>query len=99
MNKFIKHEFDKQFIEDLKKEYKYFVRANDIFLSKWGYAENKTHVQIILCRDDEEVVEILKRLTNDKSFSYINWNLLEYQTLCRTIRNKSFSLRNDFIND
>lgn len=31
MNKFIKHEFDKQFIEDLRKEYKYFVYAKDNF--------------------------------------------------------------------
>lgn len=97
MNSFIKHEFDKQFIEDLKKEYKYFIRANDNFLSKWGYAGNKTHIQIILCKDYDELTNILERLKNDKSFSYVNWNLLEYSILCRTIKNKSFSLRNDFI--
>ena len=97
MNSFIKHEFDKQFIEDLKKEYKYFIRANDNFLSEWGYAKNKKHIQIILCRDNDELNNILKRLRNDKSFNYVTWNLLDYQTLSRTIRNKSFSLRNDFI--
>ena len=97
MNSFIKHEFDKQFIEDLRKEYKYFIRANDNFLSNWGYAESKKHLQIILCKDKQEVYKILDRLNNDKSFSYVNWNLLDYPTLCRTIRNKSFSLRNDFI--
>ena len=97
MNSFIKHEFDKQFIEDLKKEYKYFIRANDNFLSSWGYAENKKHLQIILCKDYDELTNILDRLNNDKSFSYVNWNLLNYQTLCRTVKNKSFSLRNDFI--
>ena len=99
MNKFIKHEFDKQFIENLRDEYKYFVYARDNFLSKWGCAENKTHVQIILCRDDEETVDILKRLTNDKTFSYVNWHILDYPTLCKTVKNKSFSIRNDFIND
>ena len=62
-----------------------------------GYAENKKHLQIILCKDKQEVYDILERLKNDKTFSYVNWNLLDYPTLCRTIRNKSFSLRNDFI--
>lgn len=97
MNSFIKHEFDKQFIEYLRKEYKYFIRANDNFLSNWGYAESKKHLQIILCKDYDELTNILERLNNDKSFSYVNWNLLEYPILCRTIKNKSFSLRNDFI--
>ena len=97
MNSFIKHEFDKQFIEDLRKEYKYFIRANDNFLSEWGYAKNKKHIQIILCKDYDELTKILDRLKNDKSFSYVNWNLLDYQALCRIIKNKSFSLRNDFI--
>ena len=96
MNKFIKHEFDKQFIEDLRKEYKYFIRTNDNFLSNWDMLKIKKHLQIILCKDKQEVYKILERLTNDKSFSYVNWNLLDYKTLCRTIKNKSFSLRNDF---
>ena len=68
-----------------------------IFYLIGGYAGNKKHLQIILCKDKQEVYKILERLINDKSFSYVNWNLLDYQTLCRTIKNKSFSLRNDFI--
>ena len=99
MNKFIKYEFDKQFIEDLRKEYKYFVRANDVFLSGWGCAENKTHVQIILCRDKKDLFKVLDRLKNDRSFKYLGWNLLEYPILCRTVKDKSFSIRNDFIQD
>ena len=96
-NIYLENEVNKKDIEEIKKlGYKYIIKAKDKFLSGWGNSANRAHVQIILCRTSEELNIILKDLRNDKSFSYITWNYLEYKNVYNYIYNKSFTIRNDW---
>ena len=101
MNKDIKitnETITKQDIEYFKKiGYKYFVKANDKFLSGWGQAENKIHVQIILCKNMEDVNKMIKYFSNSNDFNYINYNYLEYKAIYNCIYNKSFTILNEWV--
>ena len=88
---------NKKDIEEFKKlGYKYIIKAKDKFLSDWGDSANKTHLQIILCRTIKELELILKDLRNDKSFSYVTWNYLEYKYIYNYTYKKSYTIRNDW---
>lgn len=77
--------------------YKYIIKACDKFLSGWGGAGNKKHVQLIACKTDEELYRIKNRLYEDKSFNYIDWNIIDnYNSIYNWVRNKSYTIRNDW---
>ena len=77
--------------------YKYIIKACDKFLSGWGGAENKKHIQLIACKTDEELYRIKNRLYEDKSFNYIDWNIIDnYNSIYNWVRNKSYTIRNDW---
>ena len=77
--------------------YTYIVKAQDKFLSGWGYAENKKHIQLIAVEDYEELQAILRDLYNDNTMIYVNWCYLSNKDSIRNYaRNKSFTIRNDW---
>ena len=77
--------------------YNYIIKANDKFLSDWGLATDKTHIQLIACKTIEEKDTILHDLYNDKFFSYINWYYIDDIKQIKAIaRNKSYTIRNDW---
>lgn len=77
--------------------YKYIVKATDKWLSGWGGAENKKHVQLIACYDNKELDAILKDVRNDNTFNYIDWNYMSnYSSIYGWTRGKSWTLRNDW---
>lgn len=77
--------------------YKYIVKAQDKFLSGWGYSTDKKHVQLIACRDMDQLEKIKHDLYNDKTMSYINWCYInDMQTIYNYTRNKTFTIRNDW---
>ena len=77
--------------------YKYIVKACDKWLSGWGGAENKKHVQLIACKDNKELDAILKDVRNDNTFNYIDWNYISnYSNIYGWTRGKSWTLRNDW---
>ena len=51
--------------------YKYIVKAQDKFLSGWGCSTNKKHVQLIACRDIDQLEKIKHDLYNDKTMTYV----------------------------
>lgn len=94
---YLENEVNKKDIEDIKKlGYKYIIKANDKCLSGWGHSLGKIHVQLILCRTSKELDIILIDLKNDKSFSHVNWNYLEYKNVYNYIYKKSYTIRNDW---
>ena len=77
--------------------YKYVVKACDKFLSGWGGAENKKHIQIIACKNSYELGKIKNDLYNDKTFNYIDFNYIDnYKAIYNWCRNKSFTVRNNW---
>ena len=77
--------------------YNYIIKANDKFLSGWGLATNKIHIQLIACKTTEEKATILCDLYSDKSFNYINWYYIDDIKQIKAIaRNKSYTIRNDW---
>lgn len=77
--------------------YKYIVKACDKWLSGWGCAENKKHVQLIACKDNIELDKILKDVRNDNTFNYIDWNYISnYSSIYGWTRGKSYTIRNDW---
>ena len=77
--------------------YKFIIKAVDKFLSGWGGAQNKKHVQLIACKTSAELDTILADLYNDKGFNYVNWNYLSNKkAIYNFIRNKSYTIRNDW---
>lgn len=77
--------------------YKYIVKACDKWLSGWGGAENKKHVQLIACYDNSELNAILRDVKNDNSFNYVDWNYISnYSSIYGWTRGKSFTIRNDW---
>ena len=85
-------------IELLKENgYNYIIKACDKSLSGWGGAKNTKHLQLIACKDSDELNAILESIRNDKSFNYIDWNRIEnYTRIYNWTRNKSWTLRNDW---
>ena len=89
------NEINKQDIEELKNlGYKYYVKAKDNLLSGWCQAENRKHIQIILCKNMEDVYKIIYYFNKDKTFSYVNYNYLEYKNIYNCTHGKSFTIRN-----
>ena len=83
--------------ELIANDYKYIVKAQDKFLSGWGGAENKKHIQLIACKTAEEKQKILIDLYNDKTMGYVNWyTITDRKGIYNTIRNKSYTIRNDW---
>ena len=77
--------------------YKYIVKAKDKFLSGWGKSGTNGHVQLIACRNMDQLEKIKHDLYNDKTMSYINWCYInDIQTIYNYTRNKSFTIRNDW---
>lgn len=77
--------------------YNYIIKANDKFLSGWGYTTNKKHIQLIACKTIEEKDTILHDLYSDKSFNYINWYSIDDIKQIKAIAiNKSYTIRNDW---
>ena len=85
--------------ENLKKleelGYKYIVKAQDNFLSGWGHGAD-THLQLIACKDSNELAIIKRDLYNDKTMSYVNWRFINDKAIINATRNKSFTIRNDW---
>ena len=76
---------------------KYIVKAQDKFLSGWGYPTNKKHVQLIACKDIDQLEKIKHDLYNDKTMNYVNWCYInDMQTIYNYTRNKSYTIRNDW---
>ena len=86
----------KECIEELKAMgYKYVVKACDKWLSGWGGAENRKHIQIIACYDVEELNAVKRDVQNDNSFNYIDWNYINnYSSIYNWTRGKSYTIRN-----
>ena len=77
--------------------YNYIIKANDNFLSDWGKATHKKHIQLIACKTIEEKDIILHDLYSDRSFNYINWYYIDDIKQIKAIaRNKSYTIRNDW---
>lgn len=95
---FMTNNITKQDIDNFKKlGYKYFVKAKDKFLSGWGVAEHKTHMQIVICKTMEDVNKMINYFDNDNYYNYVNFNYLDYKSIYRCIYNKSFTLRNRWL--
>lgn len=99
MKQFIKNFFDKEDLNYLSSEYKYIIKAKDKLFSRWGLAENKTHIQLILAKDIEEKDAIINDIERDKTFSHVNWYPLEkcfYKNILQLRSKYSYTLRNDW---
>lgn len=85
----------KEEIEEYKNlGYKFFVKANDKFMTGWGLAKDKNHIQIVLCKNMDDVNKMMNYFKNDSSYNYVNFGYLDYKTLYNCTYNKSFSIRN-----
>lgn len=81
----------------IKQDYKFVIKAQDKFLSDWGLSENKNHLQLILCKTENEKDLILKDLYNDSTFTYVNWYYInDLQAIYNATRGKTWTLRNDW---
>ena len=78
--------------------YKYIIKAKDKFLSGWGEAGNKSHIQLIGAKDEEEKSKILQDLYKDKSFQYVNWYMIpqENDKIIKLSYKYSYTIRNDW---
>ena len=85
-------------LKELKEQgYNYIIKANDKFLSNWGYATNEKHIQLIACKTVEEKHTILHDLDMDKNFNYINWYCIDDIKQIKAIsRGKSYTIRNNW---
>ena len=78
-------------------EYKYVVKVQDKFLSSWSPYAPKKHIHLIMCKDLEEMNNILYNSQNDKSLSYVTWNYLSNkEAIYSYTKNKTFTIRNDW---
>lgn len=79
-------------------DYKYIIKARDKWLSGWGKANNKTHIQLIACKTEQEKDTILKDLYNDNTFSYVNWYIIPYENdkIIKLSYRYSYTIRNDW---
>ena len=77
--------------------YKYIVKATDKWLSNWGGAENRKHIQLIACYDLNELNAILADVRGDRTFNYVDWNYINnYSNIYGWTRGKSYTVRNDW---
>ena len=88
-------------INDLRKDllqhdFKFWVKAKDKFLSGWGCAENRTHLQIVAVRTREEVDKMLRYFRSDKSYSYATFGLLSDYSLNSIIKGNSYTIRTNY---
>lgn len=94
---FANEELTKNLKLAINQGYKFVIKAEDKFLSCWGLSENKKHLQLILCKTENEKDIILKDLYQDNSFKYINWYYInELQGIYNTTRGKTWTLRNNW---
>lgn len=87
----------REILKNFKKAgYTYIIKAQDKFLSGWGYAENNKHVQLIATTKDT-LQTILNDLYNDNTMLYVNYYRIEnINNIIATTRNKTYSIRNDW---
>jgi hypothetical protein len=52
----------------------FYVWAIDRFLSGWGHAEGKTHIQVAECDNRKEVEKMMNGFGNDSSFGEPEWS-------------------------
>lgn len=79
--------------------YKYIVKATDKWLSGWSgtITENRKHIQLIACYDEQEKEAILRDVRGDNSFNYVDWNYINnYSSIYGWTRGKSYTIRNDW---
>ena len=78
--------------------YKYIIKAKDKFLSGWGESENKSHIQLIAAKDEEEKSKILQDLYKDKSFQYVTYFIIpqENDKIIKLSYKYSYTIRNDW---
>lgn len=78
--------------------YRYIIKAKDKFLSGWGKAENKSHIQLIACKNEIELNTILNDVRNDDSFNYVNWYRIpqENDKIIKLSYRYSYTIRNDW---
>ncbi len=78
--------------------YRYIIKAKDKFLSGWGEAENKAHIQLIACKNEVELNTILNDVRNDDSFNYVNWYRIpqENDKIIKLSYRYSYTIRNDW---
>lgn len=87
----------KEFYNEIKAKYKYFVTAKDLFLTGWGEAKNKSSYQVIFCTDNVELSKVLQNIKNRNDFSCINWNYTSNKQALYNYKNKYITtFRNDF---
>ena len=93
-----KNENLKENLQELKDMgYQYIVKAQDKFLSDWGRASGKKHIELIACYDEKEKDIVIKDLYSDNSMNYINWYKIDdYKGICNATYNKTFTIRNDW---
>lgn len=76
--------------------YKYIVKATDKCLSGWGGANNRKHIQLIVCYDEREKDAILRDVRGDKTFNYVDWNYIDnYSNIYGWTRGKSYNERGE----
>ena len=77
--------------------YKYIIKAQDKLLSGWGLAKGKKHIQLIACKTIQEKETILNDLYQDNTMLYVNWMPIhDRKSIYNTIKNKSYTIRNDW---
>lgn len=78
--------------------YRYVIKAKDKFLSGWGKADNKSHIQLIAAKDEDEKSKILHDLYKDRSFQYVNWYMIPYENdkIIKLSYRYSYTIRNDW---
>ena len=78
--------------------YRYIIKAKDKFLSGWGEAGNKSHIQLIAAKDEDEKSKILHDVNKDKSFQYVNWYMIpqENDKIIKLSYKYSYTIRNDW---
>ena len=95
------HENLKENLQILKDNgYQYIIKAQDKFLSCWGRAGNRKHIQLIACYNREELGLMLQDLHKDRNFIYIHTYRLSYENCYKNIlsvvRHYSWTLRDDW---
>lgn len=99
MEKIIKNDNLGYYLNQLSMEgYRYIIKAKDKFLSGWGNAGKKSHIQLIACKDDIEFSKILQDIRNDDTFNYINWYRIpqENDKIIKLSYRYSYTVRNDW---
>lgn len=99
METIIKNDNLGYYINQLSMEgYRYIIKAKDKFLSGWGCAGNRSHIQLIAARNEEEKSKILHDLYQDHSFNYVNWYFIPDETdkLIKLSYKYSYTIRNDW---